>query len=556
MDQSPLTTPKDPKRIQPPVRLSQSKLWAFQRRFFEYMGPKAWDKGEVPYYITGNAFIGHQYAQLVAQYIKDLIQEDPSLRSQPFYVVELGAGNGLFGFYFLQGLARLKQHAQHALDNVTYILTDVAQKNLDFCKQCQSFAPYFESKQLDVALFDIEKDKDFYLQTQNQFLSKLSLKTPVLLIANYTFDCTVQDAFKKKSDGLYEVQMGLRSRYDRFDHTRCQELDELRFDFEDKKIDISSYYEHPILNALLQEYNDFLRPNDTFLLPLSAFVFLDNMRQGFKNGFFLICGDKGLCHQEEIHTYKSYKLAFDGCYSFIVNFHAIHRFLSLQSGSGVLSSNSGNDFKVVCFAMDQTLDHLQNFHLTYQNTCEHFGPFEYCALREEVLANSFRFSMSGLLAFLKLSQCDPKAFVDIHKGILEHLSLTRLDLKEQALRLVEQVESQIFSINLGYDPYNVLGILFLHLKEPARAIEAFKQSLSFFGDHTIPYFNLGLAYEQLKHQEIALSNYRKALKFDPKNKEAKEKITQLTRNPIWSIIRPALKAVLIIGSLVGLYFVL
>ena len=73
-------------------RFSRSHIWHAQRSFYDKKGADAWAK-EVPFYITSNPFIANAYAKIIISFIKDC-------RSQgicdTFYLVELGAGPGLF----------------------------------------------------------------------------------------------------------------------------------------------------------------------------------------------------------------------------------------------------------------------------------------------------------------------------------------------------------------------------------------------------------------------------------------------------------------------------
>ena len=86
---------------------SKSKVWQAQRRYYDQSGIDAWS-GDVPCYITTNPFIAYHYAAVVAAFIEDWQKTHPSDDiDQPFYCVEIGAGHGQFGFYFLKKLVEV-----------------------------------------------------------------------------------------------------------------------------------------------------------------------------------------------------------------------------------------------------------------------------------------------------------------------------------------------------------------------------------------------------------------------------------------------------------------
>jgi hypothetical protein len=91
--------------VEEPRRLSASRLWEIQRRYFEQAGVGAWSGGTVPTYVTTNAFIARAYARVVAAYLRDRRQAGYCGAAEPAYIVELGAGSGRLAYHFLKRLA-------------------------------------------------------------------------------------------------------------------------------------------------------------------------------------------------------------------------------------------------------------------------------------------------------------------------------------------------------------------------------------------------------------------------------------------------------------------
>lgn len=150
------------------MKLSESLIWATQRRFYDSKGLDAWGNGDehrvdaVPFYVTSNLRIARAYATLIYQYYVDLFKaggEDllhigilccvAPLRpcsdiaerdvrnaaldpAEGVFVVETGAGHGKFSYLLVQALRELWQKTselQHI--QCTLVVTDFTERNLD-----------------------------------------------------------------------------------------------------------------------------------------------------------------------------------------------------------------------------------------------------------------------------------------------------------------------------------------------------------------------------------------------------------------------------------------
>ena len=68
-------------------------------------------QGIVPHFITCNAFIGRSYAQVLSGFLRDCVRGGGGLkldRTEPLYIIELGAGSGKFSFFMLKALLEMK----------------------------------------------------------------------------------------------------------------------------------------------------------------------------------------------------------------------------------------------------------------------------------------------------------------------------------------------------------------------------------------------------------------------------------------------------------------
>lgn len=542
-------TEQDPKLIESFVRLSHSKLWEIQRNYFASMGIDAW-KEEVPFYISSNAFIGHRYALLVVNFIKEWNKLNTS-DGAPFYLLEVGSGTGKFSFYFLKFFKTLLAEHQLEGQKFCYIISDVATKNIDYCRENPCFQSYIENQELDFSYFNVEEDQDIELLIKQKKYSALNSKKPLIIIANYTFDCIKQDGFEYENEQLNEVQLSLRSRYKNFDTQKALHLKELRFEFHKSIIDSKDYYQNSVLNEILTAYLPLFKDQKAMIMmPLGAIQFCDHMKALTNNNFFMIAGDKGASIPAHFTLMgENYRVTYDGCYSFLVNFHAIGEYLKKQGGDYLLTKNA-NTFKVNLYAtMDFT--HFTQTKFCFESFVENFGPEEFCYIFDEYLTSGYRFSLKALLAFLRLSEWDPNAYAVIHEKVLALLPITEKTLMEDVKQDLNKVKDNVYSINMGSDVFNMMGIFYQMQNEDDKALELYLRSISVFGDKAPPHNNAAMIYEKQKNIPKALYHYQKSYELDPKNKYANRKIHYLTGRPYIGAIVPVLKGVLIVG-LIGL----
>jgi hypothetical protein len=133
-------------------RLSESMLWRLQRDLYDAQGIHAWSRGNVPQSITTSPYIARAYAQIAVGYLRDVAADVD--RSQPVYIVELGAGSGRFGYRFVKHLGRLQERSSLRDVSFTYVMTDVSPGLMEFWQNHPSLQPLIAASRLDFAQFD------------------------------------------------------------------------------------------------------------------------------------------------------------------------------------------------------------------------------------------------------------------------------------------------------------------------------------------------------------------------------------------------------------------
>lgn len=208
------------------VSLSESVLWEMQRNYYRAEGKRAWrltdhsrpdgddEQKTTPFQGTSNANIATNYAKLVFSAILDRLNIGLINIDDPIYVIELGAGHGVFTGLFVSRLQNLFSMcsggpvsigrvrvivvaSDTAADNVVQILSD-SSSNVVTVEPLVSVDHVPVNVFVDGAKFDAGRDREVTLMKASITVGALPAQrsqNPVFVIANYIFDSLGADAF-------------------------------------------------------------------------------------------------------------------------------------------------------------------------------------------------------------------------------------------------------------------------------------------------------------------------------------------------------------------------
>lgn len=527
-------------------RLSKSSLWAIQQNYFNERGVDAWNN-EVPFFISSNAFIANRYAQMCIQYAQDIAHTGKKL-----YIIEVGAGPGKFTFYFLKAFERSCEQL-HNFD-YQYILTDVATKNVEFCKENVTLKPLIEKGKLDFGIYDASGDDDFELLNAKQRFSDLAKDNHVIFICNYLFDTIEQDFFQFQGEELQEVQVSLSSRYESFDAEKPKSLRELSLTYKSQPITGDTYYDNPALNRLLFDYPKFFedRANGAFLFPIGAMRFFDKMSK-ICDKYLVICGDLGHANVDELKNLHAKNChIYEGCICYMLNFHALGEYVKTQGGDALLTQHR-NSYKICLYSHGQSFDDLVRTRNFFLDEMESMGGDEFCYMNDEFAVNNYRYTMKACLSFLRMSCYEPDTYFHMHDKLIDEFDELNDNILQDLRQALIKVEQNLYHYQGFYDVFSLLGMLHLKLKRFKHAEKLFKMALKYSKNPFIPLRSLGLLYDERGNSNMALNYYKKALTYDKKDFLCKSRISILEGSPSL-VIKPILKALLVFGLTVALIY--
>jgi hypothetical protein len=415
-----------------PVRLSASPIWDLQRRYFAAQGPRAWSDGAVPFQVTSNPYLARAFADVIVGFARDLGGSDGG-PDRPLFVVELGAGSGRFGYRLCRALCAAFAAVPCGRRPV-YVMTDLAEANVAWWQQHPSLTPLLAQGVLDVARFDLARDRRLELRGSGRVVSATEPFADVVFVANYVFDSLPHDAFDCDGGALAECLVlpeapaGDIAR----DGFREVPLRYLRHEIEAR-----GYYGDPARDGLLERYRGSVE--GTITVPVGALDALETLGGLARGPSLVLATDKGSAHLDGVVANGPPGAAVHGSFSMSVNFHAIGAWVEDRGGTWMHAAHHHRSVDVCAFAFGAPV--LAETIAAYDRSIAQRGPDDFQTLRGVLRRTADEMTLPELLAYLRFSGFDAKIFAELAPRIVALLPTSsardRADLSE-ALAHVEE----------------------------------------------------------------------------------------------------------------------
>ena len=493
--------------------LSQSMLWKLQTEFFANQGPEAWIKGIVPQYITTNPYIANQYAKTVFGYLRDYVGREDVDKNTVIYIMELAAGVGRFTYTFLKRFLHMIENSSLKDIKFKYIVTDFAERNIEYWQNHSFLSPYFEAGILDCATFDISKDDEIKLRHSGEVLSKGKMKNPLILFANYTFDSLPQDTFYVNNGEIYEGVITITSPDEKGDPNDKSILAGLDYYYTDKKIDGNSYYEDKNLNDVLMHYKNSLE-DTAFYMPIIGLRCISRLRKLFNDDVILISADKGYKNEESMDKNYHPFLSKHGCISMTVNFHAIELYFKELGGKAIHSIYEHENINVSLFMVSNSDNDFIETSMAYNEIIESVGPDDFYIMKKAIMPLSNSLTTKELLTFLRFTVWDSRTLLELYNILIERIENEENFPKDELADAINKVWEYYFPIgeegDLGYYFGSILG----YLGYDNDALKLLESSLEFYGECPETNYEIALCYYNLQQIDKALEYTEKSIGLD------------------------------------------
>jgi Putative S-adenosyl-L-methionine-dependent methyltransferase len=455
------------------VPVSQSPIWQLVRSYYRQMGLKAWHTSAVPNYITTNPFIASRYAKVIDGFFADFLKSrKPYSQDDPFYIIELGAGSGRFGFCFLKHFFSELEKSIRDNRNFVYVMTDISRTNIDFWKQHPQLQGFIKQGLLDFAYLDVLEHESIELLISGKTLAEGTTDTPMAVIANYVFDSLPHDLFEIRNGKLRAHLIRCKMDPGADDIADIARSTEIDYRAEECGKD---YYGNSVWNAVLNEYCR-EEKNLNFAIPVGGLTAIENMSSLTSGPMFMLASDFGDSDISSLRSLPKRRIATNGCYSVRVNFHAVSRFLDRTGGRFYAPGCSKSSLETVGLVMNAGRKKHKNLSYAFQTHIKNFGPDEFFMMKKIVERNFDSLDFEHIIGTLRMSCWDVKIFKGCAAALKECLEWLDPWQKSTVIQTLLDVDDMYFRCDNTVDPAISIVELLRAMGETALAQEIQQKS--------------------------------------------------------------------------------
>lgn len=494
-------------------RLSRSVLWRLQRRFFERRGMAAWSEGVVPHHVTCSPYLARAYARIVLGFARDW--RDRLDRSQPLYLVELGAGSGRLAFQVLRRLEPMLAAPAWRGVAVRYVMTDLAEANLAAWRAHPQLAPWLAAGRLDLARFDAERDREIALERTGEILAPGRVGNPVIAIANYVFDSLPVDGFSVAGGRLHEWWVRLCSTHPG-DLDDPELLERVRLTCELRPVEPAGYYGDPALDRVLDEHRARL-PDTAFTFPSASLGCLARLAELAGGRLLVLSTDKGEASEAGLRGQAGPQLTLHGSFSMAVNYHAIARWAVQRGGEALVPAVRPRAITTCGFVLGPPPGGAAETRSAYAEAVEAQRPDDLFAIEQGLEPAHAALTVDQWIGYLRFTGGDPKLVGEALPHLMAQLAAAAPApaVRDELVRVLAAGWDAYFHIGEPLDLGRALATLAARLAAWPEAIRFLEGSLRWHGPAPATLLELADCHHRLGQDAAARARLDEALALDP-----------------------------------------
>ncbi|HEX4960384.1 MAG TPA: SAM-dependent methyltransferase [Thermoanaerobaculia bacterium] len=498
------------------VPFSQCALWHRQKEFFRAEGVEAWN-GKVPFYITSNPYLAHSYATLILRCLQDLRTRHGE---GPVIVLELGAGTGAFSYQVLRCLAELMESCPMLAADLCYVMSDVAERNLEFWRTHPALAPFVERGLLDFALFDLAGTEPLRLDSGRS----LSPSRPLVVIANYVFDSLPHDLYRATPGEVEEVLVPATLELPASDSVNgLTRLVPLPAGAREEAIR-SPRYGFAAVDEVLWQRGGAME--GLFLFPGAALECLGRLRESVSPEVLVLVADKGAA--DTAQTAETDRLTVGrhgGSLSTLLDFGALEAFALRYDGDAFLRATEG--IVIAAYSLGLRLRDLPEARLALVQFFGAFNPGHIYDVLNYFEETKPRARLETLVALLELTLWDPFVFDRFFDVILATLPYASGYALQKLMDNLPRIADSFFYLPAAADTFSQIGILLQERRRYEEALAAYGRSLEWHQGREDTFYNMGLCCYALGRTDDAVSWFQEVLRLAPGYIKARGWIAQI-----------------------------
>lgn len=452
--------------------------------------------------------------------MRGFLRDSPLDHRQPVHIVELGSGSGRFAYSFLKKFLNLHRNSVLKEIPIKYVMTDFTETNLEYWRTHPSLLPFIKEGSLDLARFDLENDVQIELLESGEILSNATLRNPLVVISNYVFDSTPQDAFLAADENLFEILVTLTTPKQELDTADPDILSRVEISAHENLIN-GNYYDDPKWNRILLDYKQRLT-GTAFLFPTAALRCIQNLHRLSGGRMLLLSGDRGYSGDAALKLGSGIPtFALHGSFSMMVDYQIIGEYCRHLGAQVLHPTGPTAHLNISAFMFGDLPGGFIETQQAYAEAIEKFGPDDFFTLKEGVAQVYDALTLDEILAFLRLSCWDYKRFCECLPAVKKHLPAMTDHQKQQLHEAILKVWDSYLPIGEDSDLAFDLGTLLLEMEFHAEALEFLQRSVDLYGTAPGNAYNISLCHYNLGQMDQALDYVNQALGLDHEFPEAK-----------------------------------
>ena len=483
------------------VWLGESIIWKQLNEFYKNKGISAWDN-MVPYQVTSNPSIADSYVEMILAFLEDWISQKGKITGT-CNIVEMGAGHGTFSLMMLRAL-ELYQKDFKALDiDVNYIITDVAEANVEAWKKDTLLSEYINSGETQAVIFDCMQQKESWIAEKQME----SGDAPWIFIANYLLDTLPQEVFLFEKETILRAKAIVSQRTEASDNDPDKwnlELEFKPFCLEDLEISTK---------GLLNEYQK-QGLQRCVLLPAGAIRCIENLRNISRDRFLLLSSDKALSTQNSIDNSQPEEIASFISLSMFVNFHALMLYFQHEGGIGWIQKTQQDFLASAAFLIGMDITQMRRTEHAFSRCLDKNSPGDIYSLANLLLKQRFNMSLGCMISLLKLMEWDSVVFAALYDSIINCLPYASKNEISDLINILPLIAARRCNLTSSPDTlFQIAYILQCMCRYPS-AIELYSIRMQERDENAEILYNLGLCYYAMDQLELAKASFLQAVKLN------------------------------------------
>jgi tetratricopeptide (TPR) repeat protein len=342
----------------------------------------------------------------------------------------------------------------------------------------------------------------------------------MVLLANYAFDSTRQDAFQVEGGVVRERLARVLSTREEPDLHDPELLQRIQVRYALAPV-AETRYDDPRLLRLLEGYRrDY--PLASFLLPVGAFRCVQAFEAISGGRLLLLTGDKAVTRDDELAHDRApgFYVHGGGAFSFLANLHALGRYFEDAGGTALQVDRRDQRLKVAALLSAIPGTAWDETRLAYRQAMEDFGPADYHALVFSLRDKCPTLPLTAILAQLRLGCWDYELVLSWREEIVKQAAQAPPWQQADLADALERVWEEYYPIqrDLAFELARILVVL----KRPEAAIRFAEESLRSHGPHYLTYLSIGYSCTLLGRDADAIGWLDKSIALQPDNRPALE----------------------------------